>query len=144
MVKNCKSPCQLLHRLQTTSTAGFVLPKPTPHGALPHPQHPEPSLLTSALRTQPLASPHSADYLLFPPWHRLGAGPGCPGAAGAGAWGCSSFLCSPLCSEVFLAPRLQFGNEDLHEAKPTRCPFCGSRACLCWPQKERGSTAVCG
>lgn len=34
MVKNCKSPCQLLHSLQTTSMAGFFLPKPTAHGAL--------------------------------------------------------------------------------------------------------------
>lgn len=63
----------------------------------------------------------------------LGAAPGCPGAAGAG--GCSSFLCPTLCSEVFW---LQFGNEDLHEAKPTRCPLCGSRACTGLASKGKG------
>lgn len=54
------------------------------------------------------------------------------------AGGCSSCLCPPLCSEVFLAARLQFGNEDLQEAKPTHCPLCGSRACLWAGLKKEG------
>lgn len=33
---------------------------------------------------------------------------------------------------------LQFGNEDLHEAKPTRCPLCGGRACLWVGLKREG------
>lgn len=133
MVKSYKSPCQLLHRLQTTPTMGFFLPKPTPRGALTHPQHPEPSCLTSALQMQPPASPRSAEYLPFPPW--LGAGPGCPGAAGAGAGGCSSFLLPLFALKCFW---LQFGNEDLHEAKPIRRPLCGSRACLWVGLKREG------
>lgn len=33
---------------------------------------------------------------------------------------------------------LQFGNKDLHEAKPTRCPLCGSRACFWVGLKREG------
>lgn len=116
-------------------TVGFFLPKPTPRGALTHPRHPEPSCLTSALQTQPPASPHFADYPPFPPWQGWEQVLGVQELQGQvlGAAAPSSVPLSAL--KRFW---LQSGNEDLHKAKPARCPLCGSRACVWLGLKREG------